>query len=640
MSTPLTHFILKLFHVLLRCAMGLGVLLAIALCVLAIGFDGHLFQKHIDAVLSPEVGRLTVQHLAYRPGVGVIFKGVRLENAKGRCLVACERAAIDVRLISAAALQDRVKAIVLDDLFVAQIQHDPNKPPSRLDDIRDPFPDFNGMRLPQFNNVALTLRRPDVLEVRLQKITGHLDTRGGALFFHDLKGDIDSKTQSVEADIEVNLYEGYVDAHIRGNLYQTVVHGVYRALDFPIIETYSNNFKLDEPTWADCAFKVGFDKYRNIFNLIVKIHAKKGAYCGVAFDEAQGTIRCSGIWDAVTVIDPIIASRNGDVIATGKLRFDCPKDRFTFEANGIGITPEEALQLIDMPFTEAIPKMSAETPPKMYFRGSIPLLSEQSPGRVVLKGSMSSKTPFTFDRIQLKSVETLLSMQDGVFALDGLKGELPHSGTFSGRVDIHVPDTALYTDIMADMTLKQASLADLLMPFHMETLTNCVATGTATLSCRTDETFTSSVNATFDLTVDGGLIGRVPLFAGFTDIIADNIPGVSTITDTSTVHLKGTAENGIFKLPHFTLFGSLFMIEGPVTYDLPKDNLYAKIIAGVFKKDTFVGTLTRWATIPVTKMLWEVEVTGPIAKPTWKNKTIINKLWDYVPFTGDDNEQP
>ena len=620
--------------------MSVGILLAIVLCVLAIGFDGHLFQKYIDAALPPEAGRLTVRHLAYRPDAGIILKGVRFENAKGRCLVACERAAIDVRLFTLAALQDRLKAVQLDDLFVAQIQHDPNKPPSRLDDVREPFPDLSRVRLPQFNNVALTLRRPDVLEVRLQKIVGLLDTRGGSLLFHDLKGDIDEQTQSVEADVEVNIHEGYVDAHIRGNLYQTVIHGVYRALDFPIIETYSSNFKLAEPTWADCAFKVGFDKYRNIFNLTVKINAKKGAYCGVVFDEAQGTIRCTGIWDAVTIIDPIIASRNGNVIATGKLRFDCPKDRFTFEANGLGITPAEALQLIDMPFTEAIPKMSAEIPPRMHFRGNIPLLSEQSPRRVVLKGSMSSKAPFTFDRIRLKSAEALLSMQDGTFSMDGLKGELPHGGSLSGRVDIHVPDTALYTDIMADMTFKQASLADLLSPFHMETLTNCVATGSATFACRTDETFASSVNSTFDITVDGGLIGRVPLFAGFTDIIADNIPGVSTITDTSTVLLKGKAENGIFTLPHFMLSGSLFMIEGPVTYNLPKDNLYAKIIAGVFKKDTIVGTLTRWATIPVTKMLWEVEVTGPIAKPTWKNKTIINKLWDYVPFTGDDNEHP
>jgi hypothetical protein len=633
------HLFVKLFHGLLRFAMGVVCCVAILLCVLGYGFEGHLFQEYIDKAIPATVGRLTVQRIAYRPGAGVIARGVRFENARGECLVACSRAAVNFRIFSLQAWQDRLTAVTLDDFFVAQIRHDPNKPPSKYDDPHEPLPDFRSMRLPQFKGVTLHLRRPDILEVKLLDLVGRLETRGGSICFRELKGEIDGKTQRVEADVDVNLYEGHVDAHIRGHLYQTVIHGVYRALDFPIIETYSSKFHLAEPTWADCTFRVGLDKYRNNFNLCVKIRTKKGDYCGVAFDEAQGTIRCTGVWDAVTVIDSIIASRNGKVIATGKLRFDCPADRFTFEANGIGITPTEALQLIDMPFTEAIPTMSAETPPTMSFRGNIPLLTEQAPRHVVLKGSMSSKTPFTFDRIRLKSAEALLSMQNGTFSLDGLKGELPNGGSLAGRVDIHVPDTALYTDIAADMTLKQASLADLLSPFHMETLTNCVATGSARFSCRTDETFASSVNSTFDITVDGGLIGRVPLFAGFTDLIADNIPGVSHITDTSVIHLEGEAKQGVFTLPHFTLSGSLFMIEGPITYNLPKDNLQADIIAGVFKKDTLVGTLTRWATIPVTKMLWEVEVFGPIANPTWKNKTIINRILDYVPFTGTSKDE-
>jgi hypothetical protein len=171
----------------------------------------------------------------------------------------------------------------------------------------------------------------------------------------------------------------------------------------------------------------------------------------------------------------------------------------------------------------------------------------------------------------------------------------------------------------------------------MNSLTNCVATGEVDLSVRTDKTFKESLQANFDLVVDGGLIGRIPLFAGFTDIMAENIPGISTLTDTSVVKLQGSATNGHFAIPHFSLSGGLFMIEGPVTYDLPKDYLEAMVIAGVFKKDTLIGSLTRWATVPVTKLLWQLHVTGPINNPKWQNRTIVDKIWEKVPFTGNSS---
>lgn len=639
MKTNNTHRLITFLHVLCWVAVGIALLVAIVFIGLACGINGRHFQKYFDAAVPETVGRLTVNHIAFWPGRGIIVKGINLQAPNGKTLVGCSRAIADFRILSPLPLQDRLTALQLDDLFVAQIEHDPNKPESTRHDPHDPLPDFNGIRLPQFDQVALTLNRPDVLEVRLNEIHGRLTTRGGSFLLQDLKGDVDGEKQHVDASLDINLYAGTVKANIRGYIFQTTINGVYRALDFPIIEKYSNNFTLAEPAWADCSFEVGFDKYRNIFSLRVDIVAKNGAYCGVAFDEAQGTIRCNGIWDAVTTINPIIAHRNGKVIASGKLRFDCPNDKFFFEANGSGITPTEALQLIDMPFTEAIPKMTSEEPPSLYFRGNIPLLTEQSPDKVVLNGVVSSPTPFTFDRIMLGSANALLSMQQGVFSIDSLSATLPHGGSVNGRVDISIPNDATYTDIAANVELKQTSLADLLQPFHMDTLTNCVATGTAALSCRTDETFKSSINSTFDLAINGGLIGRIPLFAGFTNLMADNVPGISTLTDTSDIHLKGTAEKGLVTIPHFTLSGSLFMIEGPVTYSIPKDHLYAKVIAGVFKKNTLVGTLTRWATVPFTKLLWQVEVYGPIGNPKWNNLTIVEKVFDFIPFTGTKEDK-
>lgn len=633
-----THRFIKLFHGLCKLVNACICIGLLCVCLLAYGIEGKHLQSFIEKIVPSTVGQLTLQRLSFIPSNGIIIRNLHLASPEGKTLVRCSKIILGIRLFSCDAFQDRITAIRLDDLFVAQIEHDPNEPEDTWDMEHEPFPDLSGVKLPQFDNVSLHLTNPDILEVRLKKITGLLSTRGGVLQFHNLKGNVDNAKQHVDASVDVDIHGAIVTAHIRGHILQTRLNGIYRALDFPIIETYSNNFKLESPAWADCTFTVGFDKFRNIFDLKVDISAPKGSYCGVPFDEATGTIHCNGIWTAVTTIGPIIARRNGAIVAKGNLHFDCPNDRFTFEAEGSGLSASEALRLIDMPFTEAIPSIQTEAPPTLSIRGNIPLLTEQSPAKVNLQGSIRTNAPFTFDRLRLQNISTEIEMKDGVFHLNNLKAAYPSGGSIKGNIALAIPEDAQYTDTTIQATLTDANLADLLTPFEMNTLTNCVANGEVKLSVRTDETFAESLNATFDLIINGGLVGRLPLFAGFTDFIAETIPGVSTLTDTSTIHLQGMATNGLFNIPHFTLSGDVFIIEGPVTYNLPKNNLEARVIAGVFKKDTIIGNLTRWATVPTTRLLWELRVFGPLNNPDWENVTIIEKIWDKVPFIGGDSD--
>ena len=39
-----------------------------------------------------------------------------------------------------------------------------------------------------------------------------------------------------------------------------------------------------------------------------------------------------------------------------------------------------------------------------------------------------------------------------------------------------------------------------------------------------------------------------------------------------------------------------------------------------------MGTLTRWATVPVNRFLWRVHVSGPIAGPKWTIVTFLGRL--------------
>ncbi len=633
MTNAASGCLLKLLHALLTCMIWGVILGTLILGILAYGLPGSWAQETIDRAIPAEVGRLTLGQIAFRPGQGLILNDLRFTRAHdGKRLVSFSRAAIDFSLFARGGLAERLRRVTVHDLFVAQIEHDPEaEPATSPSEGRHPFPTFSDWELPRLHNVKLAFYRPDVLEVQLREAFATLDTRGGAFCFTDIRGTVVRDDETAQGDVTVDMHAGTVSANLRGFLIQTRINGIYRALDFPVIEKYSNKFTLRAPAYVDCSFIVGFDKYRNIFDLRTEIASRDGgAYCGVPFDEATGTIRCRGIWDAVTEITDITAYRQGKVVARGDLRFDCPNDRFSFRAEGEGLSPSEALRLIDMPFTQAIPEITCTRPPTLSLEGNIPLLTEQTPARVKLTGSAKMSGGGAFEHIPVAALETDFAMTSGIFSLTNLRATLPSGGNLSGIVNIAVPESAEYTDITAKVGASHAALADLLSPFGLDTLTDSLVNGDLFLTCRTDETFKRSLTGELDLVVDGGLIGRIPLFAGLTDIIAENVPGVTALTDTSTATLQGTLKGGLLSIPHFTLTGDLFSIEGPLTYNLPEDQLDAFVIAGVFKPETLVGTLTRWATVPFTRLAWQIHVNGPLANPDWRILTLVDKLWDKV----------
>ena len=121
MSQRATHFLLKLLHVACWCFAVLALLVALILIRLAYGFDGRRFQAHLDAVVPNTVGRLTVQRIAYRLDCGLMLHGIRLEDHTAKTLVSCSKAVADFQLMTTLPWQDRLTALTLDDLFVAQM---------------------------------------------------------------------------------------------------------------------------------------------------------------------------------------------------------------------------------------------------------------------------------------------------------------------------------------------------------------------------------------------------------------------------------------------------------------------------------------------------------------------------------------
>ena len=623
--------LLQGLHALLWLVGFLAVLAILALCAAAYGIPGAWLQGFVDDAIPADFGRLTVERVAFRPGGGLVLMDAAFRDPGGKVLGSFSRGAFGLRLMGGGPFAERLRDATVDDLYVAQIEYGEEETPSAdAGGEEKPFPDLSGVPVPQFRNVRLTLNRPDILEIKALRLTGNLTGEGGTLRFRDLRAEVEGDArQHIDADVVVDIHDAKVSATIRGFLMQTRLNGLWRAIDFPIIEEYSNNFALKAPAWGDCAFTVGFDPARDLFDLRIDlVSAEGGTYLGVPFDEAQCTIRTSGMWDSVTDIAPLVIRRGGDIAAIAALRFHIPSDRFVFRVESKALSPAECFRIIDAPsVTEAIPALACAAPPFLTLAGSLPLYAETTPASVNLQGYVEAPAGCTIGPVPLASASATLAMTNGVFALRGLRATLPQGGKVSGEVSFAIPASGDYADCSAAVRLDEASLGDLLTPFGLDSLTNSVATGFIDLRARTDETFPESIHAEYDVTLSGNLF-RLPLFAGLTNLLAEHIPGVSAITDSSVARLVGTADAGVFDIPDFRLDGDLLAIEGPARYDLPADALAAQVTAGNFKRDSVMGTLTRWATVPVNRFLWRVNVSGPIANPAWKITTFVGRFLD------------
>lgn len=631
----------RLTHGLLWLTIALGAVCFLVLCAAAYGLRGKWVQAWIDARVPAEVGRLAFERLSYLPGRGVTVEGVTWHDEAGKLLAGFSRAQVGVRIFSWGAWHERLTRVAVWDLYVAQLEYDPDRLPERTplpSESRRPLPDFAALPIPDLTPLPIHLIRPNVLEIRLDDVTGTLamDAATHRVHFRDLHGRIDQDGQWAEAEVLLDFLDASAKASIRGFIYQQRLNGIYRALDFPIIQAYSDLFTLRQPAWGDCSFIVGFDKYRNLFNLRVDIAARAGDYCGVAFDEAEATIRCRGIWNAVTTIEPIVARRAGKVVAQGSLRFDCPADTFTFCAYGTGLQPRECFDLVHEPFTELIPEIVGTQPPEVEITGSIPLLSKQTPGKIRLDGHFRFEHGGEAFGVSFNRLESEVAMGDGRLSFNNLRMALGEAGAVSGRATLAIPESADYADLDLSLLLEKLPLSELLSAagHPPEAPAPSQVDGALSLACRLDETLRESLSARYNLAISGGLITRLPLFAGLTNLLAEYIPGISSLTDTSHVKLIGSADRGIFTVPDFALTGDLLSIEGAVLYNLPQDQLFAEVMAGNFKRGSVMGTLTRWVTLPINRFLWKIRVTGSISDPQWRIVTFVGNLWEKA--TGEE----
>ncbi len=127
--------------------------------------------------------------------------------------------------------------------------------------------------------------------------------------------------------------------------------------------------------------------------------------------------------------------------------------------------------------------------------------------------------------------------------------------------------------------------------------------------------------------IRGGNLLRVPLFAGLTDFIGRNVPGVDLLVMQSDADVNCTLTNGLVTIDNVSVSGNLFSMVASGRCRINKEGIPIDMLAQLrfFHSQSLIGKLARLVTLPVSKMM-EFRVTGPIADPEWSYIGIIDRI--------------
>jgi len=128
-----------------------------------------------------------------------------------------------------------------------------------------------------------------------------------------------------------------------------------------------------------------------------------------------------------------------------------------------------------------------------------------------------------------------------------------------------------------------------------------------------------------------GALLRIQLFAGLTDFLGRNVPGVDALLMQSNASLPFTVTNGMVRVEAFRVEGNLFSLTANGRCRLTPPDYPVEGVAQLrfFKQKTVAGMLARLVTLPISKMM-EFRVAGPVSHPHWSYIGLIDRLMDTI----------
>ena len=485
--------------------------------------------------------------------------------------------------------------------------------------------------LPDLKPFRLVLEDPIVMGIHAKHLEaeGDVDSRRVTARKIRIAWPGNDCPEGVKGWVSLDFNTRQVTTQIRGQALPSYIVPIMgpMVLDAPAVAEEMNAFQsVQPPVLAGAEIAVNIDTCD--YSLFLDIDAKRCAYKGVPVEWLKGVLSAGDTNDFTTLTIGQLTSKCSVGMLAGSICYKQASRTLDFHADSSMDLPH-FFDMIGVLNKGELDVIQCSQPPTLSGEGTVAVDVDNLYTNLI-RGTVSFPQGTIFN-LKVNNATADFTLRGHNARFDRVDGVTAHGGKIKGFLAFDFPEyDAERVSFGTTVNLDHVDLYDLASAVNVTNARVGEVSGEIVLDGQVNRHVIRTLNGHGQITIANGVITQMPLFAGFTEYLAKNIPGISALVNQSNGSMSFTIQNGILTTKDLLIEGDVFSISGGGSYDILQDKMDFTVRANIFKKKSLVGKITRLVTVPFTRLLLEFKVYGTLEKTDWSYVNIIEKITDTI----------
>ncbi len=484
--------------------------------------------------------------------------------------------------------------------------------------------------------LELELSNANVFGIPFGEISARLTTKATRVEFARLAFTIDNfgqpDAEHAEGALRIDLAKQTIVFSAEGRVSAAHVDAFLEPLNTPAVQAIIRRIALPPP-YPRIEFFIDASYAKDEVALSLVCENVVGAYLGVPFSQVSGRL------SYVETNNFYKAELKG---FRGFTSFSPARLELTVWPETIDIEASATLPLADINVLaenvfppEQLAPLASLGPVTATANGRIDINTNNAFRAMNFRGAFSAESGRLFN-LPFAMLSGRYSFVGPRIVADSITLVTPGASKLTGdlRVDL-LPEPGRLSSTFHVSRFLLAELMPLFSPTNAPTSGELQGTFTFTSALDTPRDI---LHATGGYTSANARIARFPLFAGFTEFMAQNIPGVNWLTQQTSSEGAFTITSNTLHLTKLAITGEAFTILGKGDYDIDDDALNLTFQSHMFADRTLLGSFAKLIASPVNYLLLTFHVTGPRDNPRWVNVGVVSRVGRAVSSLFFDSE--
>lgn len=575
------------------------------------------FSVEIDGV-SASFGRgLFLNHVAVYP-----------KHVPHKPIFDAHQVHLDVSFFSSEPLVNRLRSVSIDSLEFSGLDADVVVY-NEIENTEE-IGTKSLMVFPDIKAVDFTCRRATIFETEAYNIDAEIAMKDSTVFCNDIElqltGSNERNSQNISGFIKYDVIKNCFEFSGGGKIKTETLLPLFAELGLNGLNRELEKIEFPGAV-PDVSAQVKYSPNESIYNLDLNVNSGHVLYNGIDFVSLVMYLKAHGTkgWSNVDINS--LVGRRPEGTLTGSLYIDLENDILNFNAIS-NIRPAHMLTAVGvMNNVDQFP-LDVELPCQMTANGCVGI-SRQTANALKISGNFSARS-LSFNGVMFENALGRVAMDYDSWNINGIEAEL-YKGIFGGDISVtpqYVPNKGLSLDkvnFAANFNCKNSSLDTMLRSWSVAKDENpyfgvANFNGYLNFDISGSEDDLRTMVGAANVDIKDATIYRIPIFAGFTDFMARNVPGLDFILTQSSLQTE-------LSIKDYCVHFEDLLIDGPAISVTGYGDLWftghmdAHVRANLLSQDTWVGKGLHYLLFPISKM-FELQVYGPVKELTWTTSTL------------------